>query len=78
MEVENISKAATFKSLFHLNYKITQLFNFFFVTVLFNIFMRQTLIDDFWELHKNMNCAFPLKISQNSQENTCSMISFLI
>ena len=30
------------------------------MTVLFNIFMRQTLTDDFWELHKNMNCAFPL------------------
>ena len=24
--------------------------------------MRQTLIDDFWGLHKNMNCAFPLII----------------
>ena len=23
--------------------------------------MRQTLTNDFWELHKNMNCAFPLK-----------------
>ena len=23
--------------------------------------MRQTLTDDFWGLHKNMNCAFPLK-----------------
>ena len=33
----------------------------FFVTALFNIFMRQTLTDDFWELHKNMNCVFPLK-----------------
>ena len=22
--------------------------------------MRQTLTDDFWGLHKNMNCAFPL------------------
>ena len=32
----------------------------FFETVLFNIFLRQTLIDDLWGLHKNMNCAFPL------------------
>ena len=32
---------------------------YFFVTVLFNIFMRQTLTDDFGGLHKNMNCAFP-------------------
>ena len=31
------------------------------VTVLFNIFMRQTLTDDFGGLHKNMKCAFPLK-----------------
>ena len=30
------------------------------MTVLSNIFMRQTLTDDFWGLHKNMNCAFPL------------------
>ena len=22
--------------------------------------MRQTLTDDFWGLHKNKNCAFPL------------------
>ena len=24
------------------------------------IFMRQTLADDFWGLHKNMNCPLPL------------------
>ena len=30
------------------------------MTVLFNIFIRQTLTDAFWGLHKNMNCAFPL------------------
>ena len=29
-------------------------------TVLFNIFIRQTLTEDFWGLHKNINCAFPL------------------
>ena len=23
---------------------------------------KQTLTDDFWGLHKNMNCAFPLTI----------------
>ena len=51
-------KAATFKSFLHLSYKNTQLL--FFVTVLFNVFMRQTLADDFWGLHKNMNCALPL------------------
>ena len=59
MEVENITKSATFKSFLHLSNKNTQLF--FFVTVLFNIFIRQTLTDDFWGLHRNMNCVFPLK-----------------
>ena len=33
----------------------------FFVAVVFNIFMRQILTDDFWGLHKSMTCAFPLK-----------------
>ena len=33
----------------------------FFETVLFYIFMNQTLIDDFGGLHKSMNCAFPLR-----------------
>ena len=33
------------------------------MTVLFNIFMRQTLTDYFGGLHKNMNCAFPLRTS---------------
>ena len=60
MEVRNITKAATFKSFLRLSYKNTQLL--FFVTVLFNIFMRQTLSDDFWGLRKNMNCAFPFRI----------------
>ena len=60
LEVGNIIKAATFKNFFPLSYKNTQLL--FFVTVPFNIFMRQTLNNDFWELHKNINCTFPLKI----------------
>ena len=58
MEVGNITKAATFKKFLHLSYKNTQLL--FCVTVLFNIFMRQTLSDDFAGLRKNMNCAFAL------------------
>ena len=58
MKVGNITKAAAFKKFFHLSYKSTQIL--FFVTVLFIFFMRQTLTDDFWGLHKNMNCAFPL------------------
>ena len=57
MEVGNITKPATFKSFLHLSYKDTLTF---FVTVLFNIFMRQTLTDDFWGLYRNMNCTFPL------------------
>ena len=44
MEVGNIAKAATVKSFLRLSYKNTLTF---FVTVLFNIFMRQTLTDDF-------------------------------
>ena len=59
MELGNITKAATFKSFPHLSYKNIQLL--FFVTVLFNVFMRQTLTDHFRGLHKNMNCSFPLK-----------------
>ena len=58
MEVGNIKEAATFKSFLHLSYKNTIIF--LCVSVLYNIFMRQTLTDDFWGLHKNMNCAFPL------------------
>ena len=58
MEVGNLTKAATFKSFFHLSYKNTQLL--FSVAVLFNVFMRQTLTNAFWGLNKNMNCAFPL------------------
>ena len=67
MEVGNITKAATFKSFRHLCYKNTQLL--FFVTVLFNIFIRQTLNNDFWGLHKNLNCVFPLNCKVNWPEN---------
>ena len=49
----------------------------FFVTVLFNMFTRETLTDDFRGLHKNMNCVFPLNkqlltrnwLSWNLKEN---------
>ena len=58
MEAEYTTKAATFEISLHLNSKNTIIF---FVTVLFNIFMRQKLTDDFWGVHKNMNCAFPTK-----------------
>ena len=36
------------------------------MTVLFNIFKRQTLTDYFRGLHKNMNCAFSLMVSSVS------------
>ena len=58
MEVRNITKAATFKSFLYLSYKKHTVT--FSVAVIFNIFRRQTLIDDFCGLHKNMNSAFPL------------------
>ena len=61
MEVGKITKAATFQSFLDLSYKNTQLP--FLWTVLFNIFI--TLTDDFWGLHKNMNCAFPLNSFSN-------------
>ena len=57
MEIGNVTKAATFKSFLHQSYKNTITF---FVTMLFNIFIRQTLTVDFWGLHKNKNCSFPL------------------
>ena len=60
MEARNITKAATFESSLHRSYKNSQLL--FFVTVLFNISMSQTLNNDFWGSHKNMNCAFPLRV----------------
>ena len=39
--------------------------NYFFVTVIFNIFMRQTA-SDFLGLHKNLNHKFPLITSSLS------------
>ena len=58
MEAGDITKAFTSESFLYLIDKYTQLL--FFLPVLFYIFMSQTLIDGFWGLHKNMNCAFPL------------------
>ena len=58
MEVGDITKAATIKSFLDLSCKNTQLL--FFVTLVFNIFKRQTVTNVFWGLHKIMNCAFPL------------------
>ena len=60
MEVETITKAAIFKSFFHLSYKNTQVT----ATVLFNIFRRQSLNYYFLGMHKTMNCVFPLRIQK--------------
>ena len=60
MEVGNITKAATFKSFLRLSYKKVKLL--YFVIEVFSIFMRQTLTDDFWGLHKNINCMFPFTL----------------
>ena len=46
MGVENITKAAIFKSFLELSYYNPQLL--FFITVVFSIFIRQALTDDFW------------------------------
>ena len=59
MKVGKIIKAATFKSFSLL--KLLKCTITFFVTALFNVFMKRTLTDDYWGLHKNMICAFPLK-----------------
>ena len=61
MEVGNITKAATFESFLHL---VIKTHNYFFVTVLFNIFIKETLISDFLGLHTNMNCMFPLNFTE--------------
>ena len=50
LEVENIAKAATLKSFLHVSHKTHTVT--FFVRVLFNIFVRKTLTDDFWGLRK--------------------------
>ena len=60
MEVGNITEAAIFKNVLHLNHKNTQLLFLWQYFLLF--FMRKKITNDFWGLHKNMICAFPLKI----------------
>ena len=58
MQVGNITKAATYKSLLHLSHKNIQLLFLWQCFLIF--FIRKKLTDEFWGLHKNMNCAFPL------------------
>ena len=68
MEVGNITKAAAFKKFS--SPKLLKHTIRVFVTVPFNIFVRQTLTDDFWGSHKNMNCAFPLNQHKNKKHST--------
>ena len=51
-----LKKTATFKSFLHLNPQLLFLWQWFLIFL-----TRKTLTNDLWELHKNMNCAFPLK-----------------
>ena len=44
MEVGNITKAATFKVFLT---EVIKIHNYVFLTVLFNIFMKRTLTDDY-------------------------------
>ena len=56
-KLEMLQKLLLLKAFFTLVIKIH---NYFFVTVSSDIFMRQTLTNDFWVLHENINCVFPL------------------
>ena len=60
MEVGNIAEAAILKNFLHESHKNTQLLFLWQYFLLF--FLRKKITNDFWGLHKNMNCAFPLKI----------------
>ena len=57
-KIGNITKAASFKSFLHLCQKDGKLLFWWQCFLIFLV--RKTLTDDFWELHKSMNCAFPL------------------
>ena len=61
MKLEIIQKLLQLKCS-SLNYKNIQLL--FLWQCFFNIFMRQTLDDDFGGLHKDMNYAFPLSFDE--------------
>ena len=46
--------------------------------MLFNIFMSQTLTDDFGGLHKNMNCTFPLTIKIPERRQWRHFVVFIV
>ena len=76
MEVENITKTATFKSFLLLSYKNTQLL--FLQIMLFNIFMIQTLTDDFWGLTQKFELRVSFNISFNFINKKEDQISFRV
>ena len=73
MEVENITKTGTFKSFLLLSYKNTQLL--FLQIVLFNIFMIQTLTDDFWGLTQKFELRVSFNISFNFINKKIKLVS---
>ena len=74
-EVENITKAVTFKSFHNLSYKNSQLL---FLRQCFLIFSwEKTLTNDFWGLPKNRNCAFPWN-KKEMQLDLCNICSISI
>ena len=73
MEVENITKTATFKSFLLLSYKNTQ-FHFLQI-VLFNIFVIQTLTDDFWGLTQKFELRVSFNISFNFINKKIKLVS---
>ena len=73
MEVENITKTATFKSFLLLSYKNTQFL--FLQIVLFNIFVIQTLTDDFWGLTQKFELRVSFNISFNVINKKIKLVS---
>ena len=73
MEVENITKTATFKSFLLLSYKNTQLLSL--QIVLFNIFVIQTLTDDFWGLTQKFELRVSFNISFNFINKKIKLVS---
>ena len=64
MEIDNVTKAATFKSFLHQSYKNTQLL--FFVTVLFNYFHETNINRWFLGVTQKYELRVSFKLSRNS------------
>ena len=80
----NISKIAEYPSELTLLKRLLKFMQFQGVTEVWSVkcevkcevWSVKCEVSDFWVLQKNMNWAFPLKIFQCSQENTCVGVSF--